>query len=90
VVRFTRTGKHQGTVALLVNGEERASLALPRTWWTYGMTAGLTCGYAGVPISVAYQPPYTFTAELEGVIVDLVLNDEAQDKSRLALALAEE
>lgn len=90
VVRFTRTGKNQGTVALVVNGDERASLVLPKTWWTYGLTAGLTCGYAGVPITPAYLPPYAFTAELDVVTVDLMLNDEAKAPSRLAMALAEE
>lgn len=89
-VRFARTGRLQGTVSLLVNGVERCTLSLPKTWWIYGLTAGLTCGYAGVPMSAAYQLPYAFTAEIDSVTVDLEIGDAEAAASGLATALAEE
>lgn len=90
VVHFERTGLRRGEVSLTVDGDERARLALPRTWWTYGLTAGFTCGHAGVPVSAAYAPPYVFTAEIDLVTVDVRMNDDASDPSRLAATLAEE
>lgn len=70
-LRFDRTGSHAGRIGLWVNGEEKASLDLPKTWWTYSTTAGLTCGLAGVPISEAFKPPFRFQATLKRMVVEL-------------------
>lgn len=68
---FKRTGSHAGQLVLRVDGQDRASLDLPKTWWTYSTTAGLTCGLAGVPISEAFKPPFRFNATLQRMIVEL-------------------
>lgn len=70
-IRFDRTGTNAGRVALLVNGSEVGVLDLPKTWWTYSTTAGLTCGLAGVPLSEAYRPPFHFQAKIDSMVVEL-------------------
>ena len=70
-LRFKRTGSHAGRIGLWVNGQEQATLELPKTWWTYSTTAGLTCGLAGVPISEAFKPPFRFDATLKRLIVEV-------------------
>ncbi len=70
-LNFKRTGSHAGQLALCVDGEQRATLDLPKMWWTYSTSAGLTCGLAGVPISEAFKPPFRFNATLQRMIVEL-------------------
>jgi arylsulfatase len=74
-VRFRRTGKSAGRLALAVDGTELGSVHIPKVWSTYGITAGLTCGFAGVPVSTTYTPPFAFTGILHRVIVDLIDED---------------
>ena len=68
-IAFERTGKNQGRIRLAVDNEQTATMELPQTWWTYGTTAGLTCGAAEVPIADAYAPPFPFTATIARFIV---------------------
>jgi len=77
-IAFERTGRNQGYVRLAVNGEQVAMMDLPQTWWTYGTTAGLTCGVAEVPISDAYTVPFPFTATIArfSVLLDHAQADE--------------
>lgn len=70
-LQFTRTGQNAGRIALRVNGELMGELELPKTWWTYSTTAGLTCGLAGVPLTEAYRPPFRFNAAILRLAVDL-------------------
>ena len=52
-----------GSVMLTLDGTglEAASLPIPRTWPTHGMTAGLSCGEdRGHPVSTDYPRPNTF------------------------------
>ncbi|MOA17393.1 hypothetical protein D3C78_1376500 [compost metagenome] len=70
-LNFKRTGSHAGQLALCVDGQQRATLDLPKMRWTYSTTAGLTCGLAGVPISDAFKPPFRFNATLQRMIVEL-------------------
>lgn len=70
-LNFKRTGSHAGQVALCVDGRQMAVLDLPKTWWTYSTTAGLTCGLAGVPISEAFKPPFRFNATLHRMVVEV-------------------
>ncbi len=70
-LRFTRTDSHAGRLTLWVDNQEKSSLDLPKTWWTYSTTSGLTCGLAGVPISAAFRPPFRLTATLKRMIVEL-------------------
>jgi arylsulfatase A-like enzyme len=71
VLQFQRSGSHAGRLALLVDGAERCALDLPKTWWTYSTSAGLSCGLAGVPVSEAYKPPYRFTAGIRRMVVEI-------------------
>ncbi|WP_159917337.1 arylsulfatase [Pantoea sp. 18069] len=70
-LNFKRTGSNAGQLALCVDGQQRATLELPKMWWTYSTTAGLTCGLAGVPISEAFKPPFRFNATLQRMVVEL-------------------
>lgn len=68
---FQRTGSHAGHITLRIDGKAKASLDLPKTWWTYSTTAGLTCGLAAVPISPAFKPPFRFNATLQRMVVEV-------------------
>ncbi|MPT39520.1 MAG: arylsulfatase [Achromobacter sp.] len=70
-IRFTRKGLNAGTMEMFVNGAHAAAIELPKMWWTYSTTAGLTCGLAGVPLSENYKPPFRFQAGIERVIVEM-------------------
>lgn len=76
-IQFERTGTNAGRIALIVDGQVRETLDLPKTWWTYSTTAGLTCGLAGVPLSEAYCPPFHFTGTIQSMIVEL--GDDGDD-----------
>ncbi|HZO26682.1 MAG TPA: arylsulfatase [Chloroflexota bacterium] len=88
---FRKTGTRQGTGTLLVDGREVGTAALPKTWPTVGVTAGLRCGRGGpAPISDGYPAPFPFTGIIHRVVVELG-NDGAGDLSASYQgALAEE
>jgi arylsulfatase len=88
-VQFTRTGKNAGRLGLLINNVEMGAVEIPKTWSTYGVTAGLTCGFAGAPVSSAYHPPFAFTGTIRRVVVDLV-NDSGEDPREAAKAIFQE
>jgi hypothetical protein len=72
--RFTRTGEHRGTGALLVDDRVVAEAEIPHfTPGRFSLTgAGLTCGYAtGLPPSDDYQAPFRFTGRLRRVLVEV-------------------
>ena len=68
-----------GSVALTLDGTglEAATLPIPRTWPTHGMTAGLSCGEdRGHPVSDDYPRPNTFRGgRLRQVIVEVEVYD---------------
>jgi arylsulfatase len=72
--RFTKTGEHQGTGTLLVDGAVVGEAAIPRFTPTrfslHG--AGLTCGYdGGLAVTDDYPAPFPFRGELRRVVVDV-------------------
>lgn len=71
-VQFVRLGKNAGRFSLQCGGREMDFADVPKTWTTYGITAGLTCGYANVPIAEAIVVPAIFTGVIQRVTVDLV------------------
>jgi arylsulfatase A-like enzyme len=71
VLAFTRTGERRGRASLAIDAREVASVEIARTWPTYGPTAGVTCGLAGVPVSEAFAPPFAFSGTIERVVVEL-------------------
>lgn len=77
VVKFTRTKENSGRIELLQGGKVVDSVALEKTWWSYSLTAGMTCGFGGVPVSEAYSLPFRFTGTIEKVVVELL--DEETD-----------
>ena len=71
-LRFERSGEDTGTATLLINGTVAGSVHIPRTWPTYGTTAGLTCGHdSGAPVSDVYERPFRFNGRSLRVRVEL-------------------
>lgn len=77
-VQFERTKAEGGVFSLWLNGERMSEVRAPRTWTTYGITAGLTCGYGNAPVSQACLPPAVFSDEIKQVVVQI-------DDDRLAM-----
>lgn len=71
VVAFDRSGDRSGRFTLSC-GSATASLEVARTWTTYGITAGLTCGYLNVPIVPECPLPGVFTGQLDYVDLELL------------------
>lgn len=70
-VRFELTGDRTGRFTLACEGQS-ASMDVPWTWTTYGITAGLTCGYLNVPIVADCPMPGVFSGDLKFVDLELV------------------
>jgi arylsulfatase A-like enzyme len=88
--RFTRTGQHCGTGALLVDGAVVGEAEIPRfTPTRFSLTgAGLTCGHSGpLPVTDDYQAPFRFTGRLHRVVVDVEGSPylDPQDEARFAV-----
>ena len=77
-VQFERTEAAGGVFSLWLNGERMSEVRAPGTWTTYGITAGLTCGYGNAPVSQACLPPAVFSDEIKQVVVQI-------DDDRLAM-----
>lgn len=71
-VRFDLTGERRGRFSLEIGGHQVAAVEIPHLWTTYGITAGLTCGYLNVPIVVACPVPAEFTGNLHRVSLELL------------------
>jgi arylsulfatase len=72
--RFTKTGEHQGTGALLVDGRVVAEGEIRGfTPIRFSLTgAGLTCGYDdGLAVVEDYRAPFRFSGTLRRVVVDV-------------------
>lgn len=82
VMRYTKTGEHQGTARLLVGDEgdaetvlgEAAVETLPFRQTTYGMDVGCD---AGPTVTGDYIGPFTFEGQLHWV--DFTLHDDRDD-----------
>ena len=70
-LEFGRAAERQGRASLAIDGREVASVDIAKTWTTYGTTAGLTCGLAGVPVSEAFAPPFPFTGTIHRLVLEL-------------------
>jgi hypothetical protein len=71
--RFVRTGEHQGRGYLFINGKQVGEAEIPRTIPAVIETSGegLCCGYdSGVPVTPDYVAPFTFTGQIEQVVVE--------------------
>jgi arylsulfatase len=71
-VQFELTGPRSGRFILEVNGQRCGELELGHVWTTYGITAGLTCGYLNVPIVPDCAVPGVFTGTISRVTLDLL------------------
>lgn len=69
---FERTGERAGRFMLGFGEGVAQSVDVPRVWTTYGITAGLTCGYLNVPIVPACPAPATFTGGIDAVDLELL------------------
>jgi arylsulfatase len=72
--QFERTGDHEGTARLLVDGAVVGAGRIPRfTPTRFSLTgAGLTCGYSdGLPVTRDYQAPFWFTGRIIRAVVDV-------------------
>jgi arylsulfatase len=70
---FTKTGEHQGTGALFINGEKVGEGDIPHTVpIRFSAGEGLDIGRDGTtPVSESYTCPYAFTGTLERVVFEL-------------------
>ena len=72
--RFTKTGEHQGTGALFIDGAAAGEVDIPRfTPTRFSLTGdGLCCGYdLGLPVCDQYRPPFRFSGRLRRVVVEV-------------------
>jgi arylsulfatase len=71
-VKFGLTGERRGRFVLEVAGNIAGAMDVPRLWSTYGITAGLTCGYLNVPIVPECEPPAEFDRRIHRVELHLL------------------
>ena len=88
-IAFEKTGEKSGRFTLKCNGVVSDTGDVPRTWSTYGVTAGLTCGYANVPFNDQCIPPSTFNSTIQLVVVEFDPGTAPQDE-RFKAILQEE
>jgi arylsulfatase len=72
--RFTKTGEHKGTGALLIDGAVDAEIEIdPFTRTRFSITGdGLSCGYhAGLPVCRDYRSPFRYTGRLHRVVIEV-------------------
>ncbi len=72
--QFRRTGNHEGTGRLLVDGRLQAEGSIaPFTPMRFSLTgAGLTCGYGdGLPVSRTIEGSFPFTGTIHSAVVDV-------------------
>lgn len=70
-VAFEKSLSVGGRITLGVNGTDQSSLTVPLCLKLYGLTAGLTCGYANVPISQGFELPFDASDSLVEVVFEL-------------------
>lgn len=90
VFRFTKTGEHKGTGALLIDGEPAGEVAIPRfTPTRFSLTGdGLTCGYAvALPVCDDYRAPFRFTGRIHRVVVEVDGAPHVDPRSEAELAI---
>lgn len=54
------------------------------------MTAGLTCGFAGLPISTGFRPPFVFNGTLHKVHIALGSDGEERTADAVSAMLQQE
>jgi len=60
------------TATMRVDGAHAGAIRLERMWPTYGVTAGITCGYDGAcPVSDRYGAPFAYSGQ--GLVVDVAI-----------------
>jgi arylsulfatase len=72
--RFEKTGEHQGTGTLLIDGAAAGSVRIdPFTRTRFSITGdGLWCGHhTGLPVCRDYRAPFRFTGGLRRVVVEV-------------------
>ena len=91
-LRFDRTSKSAGQATLLVDNQCVDQATIPKTWATYGITAGITCGAddGGPPVTDRYMRPFRFSGTLHKVSVDLGSDGERSDQELLKTLIREE
>ncbi|HEV2039587.1 MAG TPA: sulfatase/phosphatase domain-containing protein, partial [Casimicrobiaceae bacterium] len=90
-VDFDRRGSNAGHVTLHIDDAVAGGVAIPATWPTHGVTAGLNCGHdRGAPVSENYQAPFRFTGADLQVNIELGDDGERDPKGRYKTALKEQ
>lgn len=72
--RFTRTGEHQGTGELFLDGQVVGRGEIPRfTAMRFSLTgAGLTCGYSDpLPVTDDFSAPFPFTGTIHHAVIEV-------------------
>ncbi|MBL8383352.1 MAG: arylsulfatase [Burkholderiales bacterium] len=70
-VSFERRGSNAGRFALHIDGAPAQFIDVERTWSSYAVTAGITCGYANAPVSLSCPPPADFAGVIHHVVVEI-------------------
>lgn len=76
-VRCERLGGKAARFELRVDGQLADTFEAAATWSTYGITAGLTCGYGNAPVSARCPPPGDFRGSMGRVLVELADTGES-------------
>jgi arylsulfatase len=90
-MRFTRTGEHQGTVELRVDGTAVGRGDVPRfTTTRFSITgAGLTCGRGnGLAVTDDYRGPFPFSGVVRRVVVEVTGEPFTDPEGEATLAVA--
>ena len=88
--RFEKTGEHQGTGTLLIDGAPAGEVRIdPFTRTRFSITGdGLWCGYhTGLPVCRDYRAPFRFTGRLHRVIVEVDGPKFADPRAEAELAI---
>ena len=90
--RFERTGQFSGRGTLLVDDVRVDEARIAKTWPTYGIVGGLTCGAddAGPPVSDRYQRPFAFRGVLHRVVVTLDGQGGSAERDVLKIVMLEQ
>ncbi len=88
---FTKTGEHQGTGALFINGTKVGEGRIPRSVpirFSLG-GEGLCCGYdSGIPATRDYRSPFRFTGTIKRAVVNVSGKPHSDFEREAAMAMS--
>ncbi len=88
--RFEKTGEHQGTGTLLIDGQPAGDVRIdPFTRTRFSITDdGISCGHhTGLPVCKDYRAPFRFTGTLRRVVVEVEGPEFIDPKTEAEIAI---